>query len=101
MDDNSWVSTESVGRALTGTYTKLDNINEHGEGEICMGGRHVFMGYLGAPDKTAEAKDKDGWLHSGDIGRMESNCHLYITGKSTFFRIYHIAARYTESNRIV
>ncbi|XP_070524552.1 very long-chain-fatty-acid--CoA ligase bubblegum isoform X2 [Cardiocondyla obscurior] len=72
---------EGVGRPLLGLYTKLDNINEHGEGEICMGGRHVFMGYLNAPDKTAEAKDKNGWLHSGDLGKFDSNGNLFVTGR--------------------
>ncbi|KMQ85684.1 long-chain-fatty-acid-- ligase acsbg2 [Lasius niger] len=70
-----------VGTPLPGVYTKLDNIDEHGEGEICMGGRHVFMGYLNAPEKTAEAKDKNGWLHSGDLGKIDSNGTLFVTGR--------------------
>ncbi|XP_071654143.1 long-chain-fatty-acid--CoA ligase ACSBG2 isoform X2 [Temnothorax longispinosus] len=74
-------SMEGVGRPLTGVYTKLDNIDEHGEGEVCMGGRHVFMGYLNEPEKTAEAKDKNGWLHSGDLGKFNSNGILSITGR--------------------
>lgn len=70
-----------VGIPLPGVYTKLDNIDEHGEGEVCMGGRHVFMGYLNEPEKTAEAKDKNGWLHSGDLGKIDSNGILSITGR--------------------
>lgn len=46
-----------------------------------MGGRHVFMGYLNMEEKTREAIDKDGWLHSGDIGRKDSDGFLYITGR--------------------
>lgn len=76
---------EGVGRPLSGLYTKLDNIDEHGEGEVCMGGRHVFMGYLSAPEKTEEAKDKNGWLHSGDLGKFDSNGILSITGKHLFY----------------
>lgn len=72
---------QGVGTSLPGVYTKLDNIDENGEGEVCMSGRHVFMGYLNAPEKTAEAKDKNGWLHSGDLGRIDSNGILYITGR--------------------
>ncbi|XP_011874843.1 PREDICTED: very long-chain-fatty-acid--CoA ligase bubblegum isoform X2 [Vollenhovia emeryi] len=74
-------SMVGVGRPLPGLYTKLDNIDEHGEGEVCMGGRHIFMGYLNEPEKTAEAKDKNGWLHSGDIGKFDSNGNLSITGR--------------------
>lgn len=70
-----------MGSPLPGVYTKLDNIDENGVGEICMGGRHVFMGYLKEPEKTAEAKDKDGWLHSGDLGKIDSDGILHITGK--------------------
>ncbi|XP_011151230.1 long-chain-fatty-acid--CoA ligase ACSBG2 isoform X2 [Harpegnathos saltator] len=72
---------QGVGIALPEMYTKLDNINEHSEGEICMAGRHIFMGYLNAPDKTAETKDKDGWLHSGDFGKLDSKGNLFITGR--------------------
>ncbi|XP_018348115.1 PREDICTED: long-chain-fatty-acid--CoA ligase ACSBG2-like [Trachymyrmex septentrionalis] len=70
-----------VGRPLSGVYTKLDNIDEHGEGEICMSGRHIFMGYLNAPEQTEEAKDKNGWLHSGDLGKFDSKGNLSITGR--------------------
>ncbi|XP_025073440.1 very long-chain-fatty-acid--CoA ligase bubblegum-like [Pogonomyrmex barbatus] len=74
-------SLNGVGHPLPGTYTKLDNIDEHGEGEVCMGGRHIFMGYLNDREKTAETKDKNGWLHSGDLGKFDSKGILHITGR--------------------
>ncbi len=46
-----------------------------------MGGRHVFMGYLNMEDKTKEALDEKGLLHSGDIGRKDGNGYLFITGR--------------------
>lgn len=88
MFAHSLVSLESVGRPSSGIYTKLDNTDEHGEGEICMGGRHIFMGYLNAPEKTEETKDKNGWLHSGDLGKFDSNGNLFITGKYLFYIYY-------------
>jgi len=54
-----------------------------------MNGRHIFMGYLNNPEKTVETKDKDGWLHSGDLGKLDSN-RLYITGTYFFFSLTSI-----------
>lgn len=71
----------SVGVTLNGFFTKLDNKDSMGEGEICMAGRHIFMGYLNQPDKTAETIDENGWLHSGDLGKMDKNGFLFITGR--------------------
>ena len=46
-----------------------------------MKGRHVFMGYLNDERQTREATDDDGWLHSGDVGRIDEDGFLYITGR--------------------
>lgn len=50
--------------------------------QICMYGRHVFMGYLGLESKTIEALDAEGYLHTGDIGQFDSDGFLFITGRS-------------------
>ncbi|XP_041114758.1 long-chain-fatty-acid--CoA ligase 1-like isoform X2 [Polyodon spathula] len=49
-----------------------------GEGEVCVKGANVFKGYLKDPEKTAEALDEDGWLHTGDIGKWLPNGTLKI-----------------------
>lgn len=73
---------ESAGMPLEGAETKIDNIDPvNGDGEICMRGRHIFMGYLNDPKKTEEALDKDGWIHSGDLGKTDEDGYLYITGR--------------------
>lgn len=66
---------------LTGCKTKLDKPDEEGNGEVCFWGRHVFMGYLNMADQTEAALDQDGWLHSGDLGKLDNNNFLYITGR--------------------
>ncbi|KAK3607857.1 hypothetical protein CHS0354_038285 [Potamilus streckersoni] len=71
----------SCGKEMIGVRTKLEKPDEDGNGEVCFWGRHVFMGYLDMEDKTREALDEEGWLHSGDIGKKDKNGFLYITGR--------------------
>jgi HIP---CoA ligase len=57
------------------------------EGELLFRGDHVMRGYLDDPDATAEAIDADGWLHTGDVGRVDEAGYLTITDrlKDVFF----------------
>uniref|UniRef100_A0A8C6MHY8 Long-chain-fatty-acid--CoA ligase ACSBG2 n=1 Tax=Nothobranchius furzeri TaxID=105023 RepID=A0A8C6MHY8_NOTFU len=71
----------SCGKEIPGCKTKVHNPDEEGNGEICFWGRHIFMGYLNMPDKTEEALDEEGWLHSGDLGKHDEKGLLYITGR--------------------
>ena len=65
-----------VGTAIPGTELAVAP-----DGEILMRGRHVFQGYWNKPDKTAEAIDAQGWLHTGDIGEIDSEGWLKITDR--------------------
>ncbi|XP_058496329.1 long-chain-fatty-acid--CoA ligase 1a isoform X1 [Solea solea] len=73
-----------VGPPLPCNAVKLVDVAEmnylavNGEGEVCVKGPNVFQGYLKDPEKTAEALDKDGWLHTGDIGKWLPNGTLKI-----------------------
>ncbi len=67
--------TGSVGWVLPGTEVKIDS-----DGEICMRGRHILKGYYKNAEATAEAIDDDGWLHSGDLGKLDGK-FLHITGR--------------------
>lgn len=59
----------------------LYQATKDGTGEVCMWGRHVFMGYLEGEEETKEVIDEEGWLHSGDLGRLDNQGFLYITGR--------------------
>ncbi|MFH2123490.1 MAG: AMP-binding protein [Pseudomonadota bacterium] len=50
-------------------------------GEICFRGYHIMQGYYHDPEATAKAIDQEGWLHSGDLGRMDKDGYLQITGR--------------------
>ncbi|KAL4634756.1 long-chain-fatty-acid-CoA ligase ACSBG2 [Arapaima gigas] len=71
----------SCGKVISGCETKIFSPDEDGVGEICFWGRHVFMGYLNMADKTTEALDAEGWLHSGDLGKQDADGFLFITGR--------------------
>ncbi|KAL6087000.1 hypothetical protein STEG23_009148 [Scotinomys teguina] len=71
----------SCGKVMNGCKNMLYQQNKDGVGEVCMWGRHIFMGYLNKEDATLEMLDGDGWLHSGDMGRIDSQNFLYITGR--------------------
>jgi long-chain acyl-CoA synthetase len=67
------VKPGTVGRAFPGTDVFLAD-----DGEVCIRGGNVFAGYLDDPEKTAEALDPDGTLHSGDIGEFDDEGYLRI-----------------------
>ncbi|MFT7807704.1 long-chain-fatty-acid-CoA ligase 1 isoform X1 [Arapaima gigas] len=76
-----------VGAPLPCNLVKLVDVAEmnyyavNGEGEVCVKGPNVFQGYLKDPEKTAEAIDRDGWLHTGDIGKWLLNGTLKIVDR--------------------
>jgi len=50
-------------------------------GEVCFRGYHIMRGYYGNAEATGKAVDDSGWLHSGDLGIMETGGYLRITGR--------------------
>ncbi|NXV40401.1 ACSL5 ligase, partial [Uria aalge] len=87
-------TTGHVGAPLACNIVKLDDVEEmdyyssNNEGEVCIKGPNVFKGYLKDPEKTAEAIDKDGWLHTGDIGKWLPNGTLKIIDrKKNIFKL--------------
>uniref|UniRef100_A0A6J0SGP3 Long-chain-fatty-acid--CoA ligase n=1 Tax=Pogona vitticeps TaxID=103695 RepID=A0A6J0SGP3_9SAUR len=86
--------TGHVGPPLACNIIKLEDVPEmnyfasNNEGEICIKGPNVFKGYLKDSAKTAEALDKDGWLHTGDIGTwMPTGALRIIDRKKNIFKL--------------
>jgi long-chain acyl-CoA synthetase len=65
-----------VGRALPGVEVALAE-----DGEVIARGGNIFTGYLNDPEKTADALDPDGWLHTGDIGEFDDEGYLRIVDR--------------------
>ena len=78
---------QTIGQALPGIEVAIID-PESGEiapldtdGEICCRGLNNMKGYYKMPEQTEKCIDKNGWLHSGDIGRMDKDGYYYITGR--------------------
>ncbi len=87
IDDSFEVRTTTVGRPYEFTEVMIKN-PETGEecptcveGEVCCRGYLVMKGYYKNPEATAQVIDKDGWLHSGDLGVKDENGNYRITGR--------------------
>lgn len=70
----------SVGKPMLGCEIKIAN-----DGEILLKGPQIFSGYYKDQQATDEVIDAQGWLHSGDIGRLDDDGFLYITGRKKEF----------------
>lgn len=70
----------SVGKPLPGVYVRIAADSDQ-EGEILTKGPHVMKGYYKRPDLTSEVIDEGRWLHTGDLGKIDADGFLYITGR--------------------
>ena len=79
--------TETVGRTMPHLESKIvdpgsGDVLERGQiGELCTRGYAVMEGYWNQPDKTAEAIDAEGWMHTGDLARMDGDGYVVIEGR--------------------
>jgi acyl-CoA synthetase (AMP-forming)/AMP-acid ligase II len=72
----------TCGRAIPGMEVRIGPSTSSGtEGELLVRGDYVMLGYLDDPGATAEAIDADGWLHTGDVGRLDEQGNLTITDR--------------------
>lgn len=77
-EDNHVFGT--IGRALPNIEVRIDDPNEEGLGELMVKGPNVMLGYYGDEEATKETLE-DGWLHTGDLCRIDDEGYIYIAGR--------------------
>lgn len=80
-DSAKFINNKSAGYLFPLSECKIVDKDEDGRGEICFRGPTVMMGYYKDPERTAEAIDSDGWYHTGDLGYIDEQEYVYITGR--------------------
>lgn len=87
IDDSFEVRCKTVGRPFEFTEVAIidpetgEHLPDGVQGEVCCRGYNVMKGYYKNPQATAEAIDKDGFLHSGDLGMRDADGNYLITGR--------------------
>lgn len=78
---NEYQKKGSVGIPIVGEQIKIKDPDENGEGEICVKGPNVMLGYYKDPEATKAAFDEEGYFKTGDYGKLDDEGWLYITGR--------------------
>jgi long-chain acyl-CoA synthetase len=78
---NEYQKKGSVGVPIIGLQVKIKDPDENGEGEICVKGPNVMLGYYKDPEATAAAFDEEGYFRTGDYGKLDDEGWIYITGR--------------------
>ena len=80
LNPDTHAKSYSIGKAFPACDAKIKNPDEDGIGEICIYGPNVMMGYYMDPEQTAEVIE-DGWLLTGDLGYMDDEGYIVMTGR--------------------
>lgn len=81
VNDLSPYRASTVGRPVPGVEIALRDVNDEGIGEVYARGRSIMRGYVDAPELTEETL-VDGWLRTGDLGRLDASGHLQLVGRA-------------------
>ena len=84
VEDDKYKKIGSIGKALPTLDVKIDEPNEEGIGELLVKGPTIMLGYYENEEATKEAIDKEGWLHTGDLAKIDKDGFIFITGRKKF-----------------
>lgn len=83
-EDDKYRRLASIGKALPSLDVKIVDQNEEGIGELVAKGPSMMIGYYNNEEATKETIDKDGWLHTGDLARIDKDGYIFISGRKKF-----------------
>ena len=82
-EDDKYQRLGSIGKAFPSMEVKIDRPNEEGIGELLAKGPTIMLGYYNNEEATKETIE-DGWLHTGDLAKIDKDGYIFITGRKKF-----------------
>ncbi len=83
-EDDKYRRLGSIGKAFPSLEVKIVEPNEEGIGELVAKGPSIMLGYYNNEEATKETIDEEGWLHTGDLARIDKDGYLFISGRKKF-----------------
>ena len=83
-EDDKYIRLGSIGKAFPSLDVKIDNPNEEGVGELLAKGPSIMLGYYNNEEATKETIDEEGWLHTGDLAKIDKDGFIFISGRKKF-----------------
>ncbi len=83
-EDDKYRRLGSIGRAFPSLDVKIVETNEEGIGELVAKGPSIMLGYYNNEEATKETIDEEGWLHTGDLARIDKDGYIFISGRKKF-----------------
>ncbi len=83
-EDDKYRRLGSIGKAFPSLDVKIVDPNEEGIGELVAKGPSMMLGYYNNDEATKETIDEEGWLHTGDLARIDKDGYIFISGRKKF-----------------
>ena len=83
-EDDKYIRLGSIGKAFPSLDVKVIDKNEEGIGELMVKGPTVMLGYYQNDEATKETIEPDGWLHTGDLAKIDKDGYIFISGRKKY-----------------
>ncbi len=83
-EDDKYRRIGSIGKAFPSLDVKILDANEEGIGELLAKGDSIMIGYYNNEEATKETIDSEGWLHTGDLAKIDKDGYIFICGRKKF-----------------